>query len=126
MELPWRRSLPWIALAGPAVPAVFLVAFASSGSVSFGFGPADRGYVEGFRLGWARGTTSRWSREEATVTLPITVRGRADLIVLGGRPERAPAEIEVEQNGRILGVIPAGVRITPFSFPLAPGRASFR
>jgi hypothetical protein len=126
MELPWRRSLPWIALAGAAVPAVFLVAFASSGSVSFGFGPADRDYVDGFRLGWARGTTSRWSREEATVTLPISVRARADVIVLGGRPERTPAEIEVEQNSTVLGVIPAGGKIAPFSFPLAPGRASFR
>ncbi len=126
MKFPGRGSLPWIALAGAVVPAVFLVAFASAGSVSFGFGPADRDYVEGFRVGWARGTTSRWSREEATVTLPISVRGRADVIVLGGRPERAPAEIEVEQDGTVLGVIPAGVRITPFSFPLAAGRASFR
>ena len=126
MDAPWRRSLPWIALAGAAVPAVFLVAFASDGSVSFGFGPADRDYVDGFRVGWARGTTSRWSREEATVSLPISVRGRADVIVLGGRPERTAAEIEVEQNSTVLGVIPAGGKIAPFSFPLAPGRASFR
>jgi len=126
MELPWRRSLPWIALAGAAVPAVFVLAFAAAESISFGFGPADRDYVEGFRVGWARGTTSRWSREEAAVTLPISVRGSSELIVLGGRPERTPAEIEVEQNGTVLGVIPAGVRITPFSFPIAPGRASFR
>src|SRR3990170_3420014 len=126
MELPWRRSLLWIPIAGAAVPAVFLVAFASAGSVSFGFGPADRDYVDGFRVGWARGTTSRWSREEATVSLPISVRGRADVIVLGGRPERTAAEIEVEQNSTVLGVIPAGGKIAPFSFPLAPGRASFR
>lgn len=126
MKLPGRRSLPWIALAGAAVPAVLVFAVAAAESISFGFGPADQGYVEGFRVGWARGTTSRWSREEATVTLPLRVRGKADVIFLGGRPERAPADIEVEQDGRILGVIPAGARITPFSFALAPGRASFR
>jgi hypothetical protein len=126
MKLPGRRSLPWIALAGAAVPTLFVFAVAAAESISLGFGPADRGYVEGFRVGWARGTTSRWSREEATVTLPIRVRGSADVIILGGRPERAPAEIEVGQQGRLLGVIPAGTRIAPFSFPLAPGQASFR
>lgn len=125
MKLPGRRSLPWIALAGAVVPTVLVLSITHAESVSFGFGPADRDYVQGFRVGWARGTTSRWSREEATVTLPVLVRGRADVVILGGRPERAPAEIEVEQDGRRLGVIPAGPRMAPFSFPLATGRASF-
>jgi hypothetical protein len=35
-------------------------------------------------------------------------------------------EIEVFQEERLLGVLPAGERSAPFSFPLAPGRASFR
>ncbi|HEY7698605.1 MAG TPA: hypothetical protein VIE88_09325, partial [Vicinamibacteria bacterium] len=126
MEIPWRRSLKWIAIAGAAVPAVVVLAVAASESISFGFGPADRNYVEGFRVGWARGTTSRWSREDATVTLPVRVRGRASLIVLGGRPERGASEIDVEQNGVVLGSIPAGSRIAPFSFDLAPGPAAFR
>jgi hypothetical protein len=126
MEFPWRRSLPWIALAGAAVPVVLILAFVFVESVSFGFGPADRGYVEGFRAGWARGTTSRWSREQATVTLPVVVHGRGALIVLGGRPERAPAEIEIAQEDRLLGVIPAGGKVAPFSYPLVPGRAAFR
>ncbi len=126
MKFPGRGSLPWIALAGSAVPAVFVLAFAAAESISFGFGPADREYAEGFRAGWARGTTSRWSRERATVALPVVVRGRARLLVLGGRPERAPAEIEISQNGRLLGVIPAGGKVAPFSFPLVPGKASFQ
>jgi len=126
MKLPGRRSLPWIALAGAAVPAALVLAFFFVEAVSFGFGPADRGYVEGFRAGWARGTTSRWSREEATVTLPVLVRGRTDVILLGARPERAPAEIEVHQDGRLLGVLAAGAKIAPFSFPLDPGNAAFR
>jgi hypothetical protein len=126
MKLLGRRSLAWIALAGAAIPAVLVLSVTLAESVSFGFGPADRDYVGGFRVGWARGTTSRWSREEATLALPVLVRGRADVILLGGRPERAPAEIEVEQDGRRLGVIPAGARIAPFSFPLEAGNAAFR
>ncbi len=125
MEAPRRRRLLWIALAGAAVPAVFVLALAGAESISFGFGPADRNYVEGFRAGWARGTTSRWSRERAAVSLPVVVRGRATLMVLGGRPERPPSEIEIAQNGRLLGILPAGGRVAPFSFPLEPGRASF-
>jgi hypothetical protein len=126
MTVSWRRSLPWVALAGAAVAGVFVFAFAAAESISFGFGPADRDYVEGFRVGWARGTTSRWSREQATVRLPIVVRGRATLLVLGGRPERAPAKIEIEQEGTLLGILPASGRVAPFSFPLGAGRASFR
>ncbi len=122
----WRRSLPWAALAGAAVPSVLVLAVAFAQSVSFGFGPADRDYVEGFRVGWARGTTSRWSREQATVTLPLVIRGDAELIVLGGRPEREPVEIDVLMYDRSLGILPAGDRIVPYSFPLPPGRASFR
>ncbi|MGH9390099.1 MAG: hypothetical protein ACRD1Z_10820, partial [Vicinamibacteria bacterium] len=72
------RAIGWVALAGVAVPAVFLLAFESAGSVSFRFGPADRDYVAGFRAGWERGTTSRWSRERAAVTLPISIRGDAE------------------------------------------------
>lgn len=124
--IPRRRTIAWIALAGAAVPILFLLTFAFAESVSFGFGPADRGYVEGFRVGWARGTTSRWSRERASVTLPVVVHGRGTLIVIGGRPERAPAEIELAQNERVLGVIPAGDKVVPFSFSLEPGQASFR
>ncbi len=126
MTFSWRRSLAWVALAGTAVPAVLVLGVAFAESVSFGFGPADRDYVEGFRVGWARGTTSRWSREQATVMLPVVIRGDAELIVLGGRPERDPAEIDVLLDDRALGVLPAGGRIAPFSFPLPPGRASFR
>jgi hypothetical protein len=126
MKLPGVRSLPWVALAGAAVPTILVLAVALAESVSFGFGPADRDYVEGFRVGWARGTTSRWSRERATVTLPVVIRGDAELVVLGGRPEREPAEIDVSLDDRALGVLPAGGRIAPFSFPLLPGRASFR
>jgi hypothetical protein len=126
MTFPSRRSLFWAALAGAAVPTVLVLAVTFAESVSFGFGPADRDYVEGFRAGWARGTTSRWSRERATVALPFVVRGNATLFILGGRPERAPAEIEIAQEGRPLGSLPAGGRVAPFSFPLLPGRASFQ
>jgi hypothetical protein len=124
MKVPWLRSLPWIALAGGAVATVLVLRIATAESISFGFGPADRSYVEGFRVGWTRGTTSRWSRERASVALPVTVRGPATLIVLGGRPDRVPASVEVAQNGELLGVIPAGAKPAPFSFSLAPGGAS--
>ena len=123
MTFSWRR-LAWVALAGAAVPTVLVLAVAFAESISFGFGPADRDYVEGFRVGWARGTTSRWSREQATVTLPVVIRGDSELVVLGGRPEREPAEIDVLLGDRALGDLPAGGRIAPFSFPLPPGRAS--
>jgi hypothetical protein len=116
----------WIALAGAAVPAILVLDFTTAESVSFGFGPADSGYVEGFRAGWARGTTSRWSRERAEVSLPVVVRGPASLVVIGGRPERAPSEIEVSQNGALLGLLPASEHVLPYSFALEPGRASFR
>jgi hypothetical protein len=116
----------WIALPGAAVPAVLALSLTTAESVSFGFGPADSGYVEGFRAGWARGTTSRWSRERAEVSLPVVVRGPASLVVVGGRPERAPSEIDVAQGEAALGVIPAVERILPYSFTLQPGRASFR
>ncbi len=120
-----RGSLPWIALAGVALPAFLILRIATAESISFGFGPADRTYIDGFRAGWARGTTSRWSRERASVALPIVVQGPATLLVLGGRPERAPASIDLAQNGELLGVIPAGAKAAPFSFPLLPGHASF-
>jgi hypothetical protein len=120
------RPLGWMVFAGAAVPAAFVLAFTSAESVSFRFGPSDSRYIEGFRVGWARGTTARWARERAEVALPIMVRGPASLVVLGGRPERAPAEIEVAQDGTSLGILPAAGRIAPFSFPLEPGRASFR
>ncbi len=120
------RPLVWMALAGVAVPALFVLAFASAESVSFGFGPADRTYVEGFRAGWARGTTARWSRERAEVALPIVVRGGAQLQVLGSRPGRTPAEIEVAQGETPLGIVAAGEKISLSSFPLEPGRAIFR
>ncbi len=123
---PALRPLVWFVLSGAAVPALFVLAFTSRESVSFGFGPSDRGYVEGFRAGWARGTTARWARERAEVALPVVVRAAARLVVLGGRPEREPAEIEVAQEGRPLGILPAAGRIAPFAFPLEPGRASFR
>lgn len=108
------------------MPGVFVLAFTSRESVSFGFGPSDRGYVQGFRVGWARGTTARWSRERAEVALPVVVRGVGRLVVLGGRPEREPAEIEVAQEGKLLGILPAAGRIAPYAFLLEPGRAFFR
>lgn len=115
----------FLALAVALTVVSFLVAFASAETVFFGFGPADRDYAEGFRVGWGRGTTARWSREEARVELPIRVRGQADLVFVAGRPGRAPAEVAVGQGGTVLEKITVGEKSAPYAFSLSPGRASF-
>jgi hypothetical protein len=117
--------LRFLALALTLTVVLFVIAFASADSLVFGFGPADRDYVEGFRVGWARGTTARWSRERATVELPVRIRGDADLVLVGGRPERAPLEITFRQDGAELDTATVGERSAPYAFSLAPGRAAF-
>jgi hypothetical protein len=117
--------LRFLALALTLTVALFVIAFASAESLVFGFGPADHEYVEGFRVGWARGTTARWSRERASVELPVRLRGDVDLVLVGGRPQRAPLEITFRQEGAELDTAMVGERSVPYAFSLAPGRAAF-
>ncbi len=114
-------------VAGLIFITLFTLGFAAGHPFVFRFGPADRDYTEGFRIGWARGTTARWAKAEATVALPLIVAGPSRLSILGGREDQPPTELVVRQGNRRLGSFMAGDRTGIYSFEVEAGEpAIFR
>ena len=111
-------------MAGALAISMLLLACAFMKPFVFRFGPADKDYVKGFRVGWERGTSSRWARAHASVELPVSVFGPTRLIVVGARPGQRPTRVEIQQNGVSLGSFMVGRKITPYAFELNSHQAS--
>ncbi len=120
-----RRSITIVIttslVAGLIFITLFTLGFAAGHPFIFRFGPADQDYTEGFRIGWARGTTARWAKAEASVELPIIMTGPSRLTVLGDRGEQPPTELFIQHGDLILGSFVAGDRTGLYSFELDAG-----
>ena len=120
----WLEKISRPAVAGALAISMLLLACAFMKPFVFRFGPADKDYVKGFRVGWERGTSSRWARANASVELPVSVFGPTRLIVVGARPGQQPTRVEIQQNGVSLGSFMVGRKIAPYAFELNSHQAS--
>ena len=80
-----------------------LGAYQLAGDLFFDFGPNDGGYVQGFREDFEvdEPTLIHWASDNATLRLPVYVRGPYDVTLRYKRHIAAPAEIRVFFGGAL-------------------------
>ena len=118
------RATAWAAAAA-LVSGLSLGIVVSLGQpITLVFGPVDHEYTHGFQREWKRGTTLRWGKAEARIELPFRVRRTSRLLVAGGRPGLAPAEVELQQqDGGPARVVAAGPRPAEHVLEIVPASA---